>query len=211
MTPTDIPILPTVAALFVETGGAYYGIEGVDPWDEARDACLYAGPYPVVAHPPCARWSVLWPLVKAACGLEPGEDGGCFESALHSVRTYGGVLEHPALSLAWTRFSLPRPAPGGWTRDLFDSGYTTEVSQAAYGHRARKRTWLYYVGDNPPALRWHEPATAAKVSGFKHLATGEYVADESRRVRTKEASATPPAFREELLAMARGSRMAMAA
>lgn len=27
-----------IAALYVETNGAYYGIEGVDPWDEVRDA-----------------------------------------------------------------------------------------------------------------------------------------------------------------------------
>jgi hypothetical protein len=42
----------TVAALFVETNGAYYGLPGVDPWDESRDARLYDGPFPVVAHPP---------------------------------------------------------------------------------------------------------------------------------------------------------------
>lgn len=34
----------TVAALFVETGGCYFGLPDVDPWDEARDARLYAGP-----------------------------------------------------------------------------------------------------------------------------------------------------------------------
>jgi hypothetical protein len=195
----------TVAALYVDPNGVYANLPDVDLWDEARDARLYDGPWPVVAHPPCARWSVLWPLVKASCGLEPGEDGGCFEAALRAVRTYGGVLEHPALSLAWTRYMLPRPAPGGWTRSMFDPGYTTEVSQAAYGHRARKRTWLYYVGEDPPELEWSEPFTAAKVSGFKHLATGEYVADESRRVRTKEASSTPPAFRDVLLEMARSA------
>lgn len=31
-----------VAALFVETCGVYYGLPGVDPWDEERDARLYA-------------------------------------------------------------------------------------------------------------------------------------------------------------------------
>ena len=31
-----------IAALFVATGGVYFGLPGVDPWDEARDARLYA-------------------------------------------------------------------------------------------------------------------------------------------------------------------------
>ena len=42
-----------IAALFVETGGVYFGLPNVDPWDEERDARLYDGPWPVVAHPPC--------------------------------------------------------------------------------------------------------------------------------------------------------------
>lgn len=49
-----------IAALYVETDGAYFGLEGVDPWDEARDARKYAGPWPVVAHPPCQRWGRFW-------------------------------------------------------------------------------------------------------------------------------------------------------
>lgn len=31
-----------IAALFVETDGCYFGIDGVDPWDQARDARQYA-------------------------------------------------------------------------------------------------------------------------------------------------------------------------
>lgn len=37
-------MLRQVAALYVETGGSYYGLPDVDPWDEARDARLYNGP-----------------------------------------------------------------------------------------------------------------------------------------------------------------------
>jgi len=47
-----------IAALYVVKGGCYYGVPDVDPWDKARDARLYAGPWPVVAHPPCERLSV---------------------------------------------------------------------------------------------------------------------------------------------------------
>ncbi len=37
-----------IAALYVERGGVYWDFPGVDPWDQARDARLYAGPWPVV-------------------------------------------------------------------------------------------------------------------------------------------------------------------
>lgn len=85
-----------VAALFVETGGAYFGLDGVEPWDRTRDARTYAGPHPVVAHPPCERWGRYWggaPLTSPRLRL--GDDGGCFATALHAVRLFGGVLEHP--------------------------------------------------------------------------------------------------------------------
>jgi hypothetical protein len=49
-----------IAALYVEPNGAYFGLPGVDPWDQARDARKYAGPWPVVAHPPCERWGRFW-------------------------------------------------------------------------------------------------------------------------------------------------------
>jgi hypothetical protein len=49
-----------IAALYVQTGGCYSGLDGVDLWDEARDARGYAGPWPVVAHPPCERWGRYW-------------------------------------------------------------------------------------------------------------------------------------------------------
>jgi hypothetical protein len=56
----NVPTWPHVAALYVTKGGCYFGLEGVDPWDEARDARTYAGPWPVIAHPPCQRWGRFW-------------------------------------------------------------------------------------------------------------------------------------------------------
>jgi hypothetical protein len=82
----------------------------------------------------------------------------------------------------------------------------TEVDQAAYGHRARKRTWLYVVGGTvPPSLNWEPTYGSAIVSGFTHQPKGEHVACEHRRVRPKEASRTPAAFRDVLLEMARSA------
>src|SRR4051812_17150052 len=108
-----------IAALFVQSRGVYFNLPDVDPWDAKRDARSYAGPWPVVAHPPCARWCRLAGLVEARWGHKRGEDGGCFMAALNAVRTWGGVLEHPAYSDAWPRFLLPEPSTGGgWQRGI---------------------------------------------------------------------------------------------
>ena len=109
-----------IAALFVATDGAYSGLPGVDVWDEARDARRYAGPWPVIAHPPCQRWSSKgW---HGSPGkphqYAKGDDSGCFAAALASVRRWGGVLEHPAYSHAWLAHGLPWPLPNGWQRDI---------------------------------------------------------------------------------------------
>ena len=64
-----------IAALYVETNGVYYGLPDVDPWDEQRDARLYAGPWPVVAHPPCAKWS---PFMKGTVSRMSRRDTGAF-------------------------------------------------------------------------------------------------------------------------------------
>jgi hypothetical protein len=48
-----------VAALYVDPAGVYAGLDDVDLWDEKRDARLYAGPWSVVAHPPCKSWSIM--------------------------------------------------------------------------------------------------------------------------------------------------------
>lgn len=193
-----------IAALYVERGGAYYDLADVDPWDEDRDARLYPGPYSVVAHPPCSAWCQLASVNEARWGHPIGADGGCFEAALASVRTWGGVLEHPAYSLAWARFDLPVPQRGGWLREMFGPGWVAEVSQSAYGHRARKRTWLYYVGDAaPPSLDWRDPPGEAWVSW------GDFDRyPDQERLGKREAKATPEAFRAVLLAIARGVRSA---
>jgi hypothetical protein len=187
-----------IAALYVERGGVYWDLEGVDPWDEARDARTYAGPWPVVAHPPCSRWCQLASVNEARYGQTIGEDGGCFEAALEAVHRWGGVLEHPALSLAWDRFSLPRPIRGGWTGSMFAPGFSTEVSQIAYGHRARKRTWLYSCGSRLIDLDWSEPPSEAWVSW------GDFDRyPDQPRLGKREAKATPIPFRDLLLDIAR--------
>lgn len=131
-----------IAALFVETGGCYFGLPDVDAWDIDRDARLYSGPYPVIAHPPCQRWGRYWHgSPRKPHQYKLGDDQGCFESALASVRKYGGVLEHPAYSHAWERFGLARPErAGGWFWADNCGGATCYVEQGFYGHFSLKGT-----------------------------------------------------------------------
>jgi hypothetical protein len=206
-----------IAALFVANGGAYYGIPDVDPWDEARDARTYAGPWPVVAHPPCERWGRYWsggPSAKVRRQL--GDDGGCFQHALTCVRHFGGVLEHPEGSHAFRAFSLRLPRwREGW-RDAGDlaHGWVCCIAQGNYGHRARKLTWLYAVSRGSlPELDWTIPAPRSRLDYGFHSAEerrqrGHIVTPRVRptRLRTGENLATPLAFRDMLLGLARRSR-----
>ena len=195
-----------VAALYVDPRGPYPTMPGVDCWDEARDARGYTGTHPVVAHPPCTRWCRLAGLVEARWGHKRGEDGGCFASALANVRRCGGVLEHPAYSAAWAAYGLNRPPTGGgWIPADEYGGFTCYVEQFRYGHPAKKATWLYCYGTELPELRWGllaDNASTALVSWCgNHVKSGET----RPRVGKRAASATPPEFRDVLLAMARGA------
>jgi hypothetical protein len=193
-----------IAALYVAKGGCYFGQPGVDPWDEARDARLYAGPHPVVAHPPCSAWCKLAGLVEARWGHKRGEDGGCFEAALASVRRWGGVLEHPAESYAWRKFGLLPPVKGGgWSVADWDGGWTCHVEQGHYGHKARKATWLYAFGADLPQLTWGRAPASAVVSWCANRHVGHLP-----RIGKAAAAASPPEFRDMLLSIARSAKPA---
>lgn len=195
-----------IAALYVETDGCYFGVPGVDPWDEPRDARAYLGPHPVVAHPPCQRWGAMAAINFVRWGGEhnrPGNDGGCFSAALWAVRTFGGVLEHPAKSHAWDHFGLPKPRGNGW-QSRRPGVWSCEVWQSAYGHRANKATWLYCISDErPPELDWSRPTGTHQI-GF-HDQRGK---DRNKpTLGRREALATPAPFRDLLLSIARSARI----
>lgn len=186
-----------IAALYVQRGGVYWDRLLVDAWDIDRDARLYSGPHSVVAHPPCNVWCQLAHINQKRYGHKVGDDGGCFAHALSCVRTYGGVLEHPAFSYAWPAFELQRPRRGSWQRTLC-GGWVTEVSQVAYGHPARKRTWLYAVTNSAlPVLDWSEPAPRAQVSWCANHGDSPLP-----RIGKKAAAATPIPFRDLLIQIA---------
>jgi hypothetical protein len=168
---------------------------------------LYRGPS-IVAHPPCQLWGKFARINYARWGGEhnkPGNDGGCFASALENVRKYGGVLEHPADSYAWEAHGLIKPKGIGWQQTL-DGGYVCEVWQSAYGHKARKRTWLYYSGAQAPLpMRWERPEGTHQI-GFQDQRGKN---GNKPTISGKAASATPLEFALALIALAKNSQESM--
>ncbi len=192
-----------VVALYVDLArGPYPGL-GVDCWGRAvrdgsqpglfsrdRDARTYAGPHPVVAHPPCGPWGRFYWNYKGGEGAR-----SCGPTAVEQVRRFGGVLEHPSESGLWAACGLPLPGAavdgaGGWT---------LEVQQCDWGHPARKRTWLYVVG-----------ITARRVPDLPPTSEPTHVMVRLHRnnndwpeVPKRDRHITPPAFAEWLVDCAR--------
>jgi len=173
-----------VAVLFARADSNYKALPGVDVWDIERDARRWPGGDFIVAHPPCRAWGRL----RAFANPRPDEKQLAI-FAVEQIRRWGGVLEHPKASPLWPAMDLPKPgapadAHGGWS---------IEVEQFHWGHRAAKATWLYIVGcpisrmpDAP--FRQGEPThvvQSRKRTGYKpHITKAER---ESTPLRTSPA------------------------
>lgn len=189
-----------VAALFVAKDSIYKQL-GLCCYDEDADARTYSGFLPVIAHPPCQLWGRMAKVNFIRWGGEhnrPGNDGGCFQFALDAVNRCGGVLEHPADSYAWSAHGLIRPAKTtGWTPS--GAGYVCEVWQSAYGHRANKRTWLYYRGNYPPTNPlWERPVGTHQIGRQDQRGKSRNKPTLGR----KEANHTPEPFARYLIKLA---------
>lgn len=212
-----VECLRTVAALYVEPKGCYVGVPSVDPWDEARDARTYAGPHPVVAHPPCQRWGRFWHgSTRKPHQYNLGDDKGCFKAALQAVCRFGGVLEHPADSNAWAFYGINKPhRAGGWIRAFNDDReiWTCCVYQGHYGHPSGKATWLIVAGVPfylLPALKWGKteqrlPAWMIERYGYEKARRIGVVAMVGGKNKTAIRNATPEPFRDLLLSIARSA------
>lgn len=169
-------------------------------WDNSKADVLDA-----VVSAVRAVESRLARFCEARHGLKVGEDGGCFESALASVRRCGGVIEHPAFSKAWARFGLPRPETKreGWTEGEC-GGCSCYVEQGRYGHIMKKATWLYVFGvprERLPALKWgHTPDNRGQLAKKQDWRGGMDAWRNATGHRV--ANATPPEFRDVLVALA---------
>lgn len=180
-----------VAALFCRSDSVYKSMPGVDVFDLERDALTWSGGSPVVAHPPCRAWSRLRHFARP----RPGERELALW-AVAQVRQFGGVLEHPSGSELFRHLGLP--VPGSTARDAF-GGFVLPVSQKWWGHRAEKRTWLYVVGVDPCAL----PGFPL-VLGRAECVIGSRA---GREVSKAEREATPPAFAQWLVDLARSAQV----
>jgi len=181
--------LRTVAALYCDPRGPYGSMPGVDMWDEARDARLYDGPHPVVAHPPCGPWSKMARFCTK-------QDASLGPVAVRQVRTFGGILEHPAYSRLWNECGLPRPGVLDGTQG---SEFSIAVEQYRWGHRCVKPTWLFMVRVDPREVfalrRIHVPAPTNAIRGGKK--------DNRPGIGHLARRLTPPAFAEWLVQLAR--------
>lgn len=177
-----------VAALFVDALGPYTGMPDVDCWTEQRNAHLYNGPHPVVAHPACGPWGRLY----KNCSKQNPEDA---IHALSVVREYGGVLEHPANSKLWKRFGLPAPGSAG---DSF-GGHTVALNQVSYGHTALKPTWLYVVRAQVPKLKTGGVPTHYVAGNLRRMPNGRM----GLPLTKLERRLTPPDFADLLVQIAR--------
>jgi len=191
----------TVAALYVDPRGPYPKMPGVDCWDADRDAENYAGPWPVVAHPPCGPWSRLRHLYR-------GTDMPCGLVAAMQVRRWGGILEQPAGSRLWDAAGLPL-----FDTDVF-GGFTVTVDQCDFGHVARKSTWLYMVGVDPRRVTVPAPRVPTHwCSGgrTKRPGMGATVPPGIKVCSAQQRRRTPPLFAEWLVELARSVRRTEAA
>lgn len=188
----NIPVT-TVAALFVRADSIYKRMPFVDCWDEGRNARDWPGGMPCVAHPPCQQWGRLRHMARVV----PAEKALAL-LAIRFVDENGGVLEHPYDSTLWPHTQ-------------HRMGWLHTVDQCWWGHKARKRTTLYIVGVKPQQL----PPVPLDLAEPTHIVAGGRPKDATEAVRKrkawpcrpsvtpKEAEATPPAFAEWLVELAR--------
>jgi hypothetical protein len=187
-----------VTVLFTCKGSAYAALSGVETYGRERDARTWPGGTPVIAHPPCAQWGRLRKLARI-----DEEEKALGPWAARMVRANGGVLEHPAGSTLWPAADLPAPGQ----RDSY-GGFTLDVDQVIWGHKAQKRTWLYVCGCDPAQVPPMPPAGAVPTHRVTSSAKTFYHLPElSRHLR----EATPPALAQWLVTLARRCRPATCA
>jgi hypothetical protein len=143
-------MMRTVAILCAARKTAYWDIPDVEVYDEVRDARTFPGGIPVIAHPPCRRWTSygknMLKGTEKRFGTHPDPDDVRQEKQLglwcaEQVQENGGILEQPAKSELWSAAGLPMPG----SPQSSDS-FSLAVWQSWWGFPCRKATWFYFRG-----------------------------------------------------------------
>lgn len=178
-----------VAVLFARADSVYKSIPGCDVWDIDRNARMWPGGSPIVAHPPCRAWGRLRHFAKPR-----SDEKGLALWAVKQIRAFGGVLEHPVASTLWEAAGLPSPGD----RDEF-GGWTLPVYQHWWGHRAEKATILYIVGCDPKDI----PQMPYRIDEPTHVVQSRKRVNCRPHISKAEREHTPHAFAIWLCELAR--------
>lgn len=140
----------TVAVLCAARKTSYREIPGVEIYDEVRDARTFPGGMPVIAHPPCRRWTTFGAnMLKATAkhGNRLPTDAEIKQErelglwCARQVQENGGILEQPAGSKLFESAGLPLPG-----LPQSPESFSLHVWQAWWGYPLKKGTWLYFCG-----------------------------------------------------------------
>lgn len=156
---------PVVLALFVSERGPYANDPRFDAWGKTRDALKCRVKKPACCHPECKRYGRMAKGSPSYQRFQVGDDGGQFVFCRDHVREHGGIIEHPAGSKAFEMHGLPTPPRRGWSPPDEWGGRSCRIDQGAYGHPAKKATWLYGVLPFYPELDWTRVSTGVYIGG----------------------------------------------
>lgn len=120
-----------ISILCVARKSNYFNIPDLDLWTEERNAYLFNGNNPIIAHPPCAQWSKMRAFSrpdKVAKNLALF----CWEY----VNQNGGCLEHPQGSALFKYVGANR-------------SQIVSINQNWFGFPSRKTTYIYFAKCEP--------------------------------------------------------------
>lgn len=152
-----------------------------DCYDINRNALTFTGNQPAIYHPPCRSWSRLKYFSR-----HPPEEKLLAIWSVVMARKYGGIVEHPSGSDLFKFFDIPHNSQP----DKY-GGFLVSINQFWFGHRAKKKTLLYFCGlqiDQLPSMPINFNAITHSVAGTAPKYKQSY---NQKPITLSERSSTP--------------------
>ena len=165
-----------IPVLFTQENSNYDKIKLFDCYNIKRNALSFTDRIPLIAHPPCRKFSKLRGLSTA-----PLSEKKLAFFALARIRQFGGILEHPRSSTLWKN--------GNFNLDgSIDSygGFLRSVDLSWFGFPARKKTMLYFCGIAPGQL----PPIPISLDAITHVISSTSSSNK-KEISKKMRSTTP--------------------